>query len=71
MAHLDAHPTSDQEVVGSTSAGPTIFFHKDLIMKYFLRPVSPFLCFKKDSVISFWRKNVHNPEDPLSGLSHQ
>ena len=36
MAQLDAHPTGDQEVANSTSAGSTTFFHGDLIMKYFL-----------------------------------
>ena len=38
----DAHPTGDQEVVGSTPAGSATFFCGDLIMKYFLRSFSPF-----------------------------
>ena len=36
MAQLDARPTSDQEVAGSTPAGSAAFFRGDLIMKYFL-----------------------------------
>ena len=36
VAQLDARPTGDQEVVGSTPAWSTAFFHGDLIMKYFL-----------------------------------
>ena len=40
MAQLDAHPTGDEEVAGSTPAGSATFFRGDLIMKYFLRPFS-------------------------------
>ena len=29
VAQLDAHPTSDQEVVGSTPAGSATYFHRD------------------------------------------
>ena len=36
VAQLDAHPTGDQDIVGSTLAGLTAFFSGDLIMKYFL-----------------------------------
>ena len=39
MVQLDARPTGDQEVAGST---PAIFFRGDLIMKYFLRSFSFF-----------------------------
>ena len=42
MAQLDARPTGDQEVAGSTPAGSATFFRGDLIMKYFLRSFSPF-----------------------------
>ena len=42
LAQLDAHPTGDQEVAGSTPAGSATFFHGDLIMKYFLQSFSPF-----------------------------
>ena len=41
MAQLDACPTGDQEVAGSTPTGLATFFHGDLIMKYFLRSFSP------------------------------
>ena len=34
VAQLDARPTGDQEVAGSTPAGSAIFFRRDLIMKY-------------------------------------
>ena len=37
---MDAHPTGDQEVAGSTPAGSAILFRGDLIMKYFLRSFS-------------------------------
>ena len=36
VAQLNAHPTRDQEVAGSTWQGSATFFHGDLIMKYFL-----------------------------------
>ena len=42
MAQLDARPTGDQEVAGSTPAGLATFFRGNLIMKYFLRSFSPF-----------------------------
>ena len=42
VAQLDACPTGEQEVAGSTPAGSATFFHGDLIMKYFLRSFSPF-----------------------------
>ena len=42
MAQLDARPTGDQEVAGSTPAGSATFFRRDLIIKYFLRSFSPF-----------------------------
>ena len=42
MALLDASPTGDQEAAGATLAGSATFFRGDLIMKYFLRSISPF-----------------------------
>ena len=42
MAQLDARPTGDQEIVGSTPAGSATFFRGDLIMKCFLWSFSPF-----------------------------
>ena len=35
MAQLDACPTGDQEVVGSTPAGLATFFHGDMIINTF------------------------------------
>ena len=49
MAQLDARPTGDQEVAGSTPARSATFFRGDLTMKYFLRSFSPFHCFKEGS----------------------
>ena len=49
MAHLDARPTGDLGIAGSTPAGSATFFRGDLIMKFFLRPFSPFRLFKKGS----------------------
>ena len=42
VAHLDVLPTGDQEIAGLTPARSATFFHGDLIMKYFLRSLSPF-----------------------------
>ena len=49
VAQLDARPTGDQEVAGSTPAGSATFFRGDLIMKYFLWSFSSFRWFKKGS----------------------
>ena len=49
VAQLDAHPTGDQDVAGSTPAGLATFFCGDLIMQYFLRSFSPIRWFKKGS----------------------
>ena len=43
VTQLDAHPTRDQKVAGSTPAGSATFFRGDLTMKYFLQSFSP-LC---------------------------
>ena len=42
VAQLDAHPTGDQEVAGSTPAEVGNILSWRLIMKYFLRSFSPF-----------------------------
>ena len=42
VARLDACPTGDQEVAGSTPTGSAKFFCGDLTMTYFLRSYSPF-----------------------------
>ena len=59
VAQLDARPTGDQAVVGSTPVEVGNILSWRLIMKYFLRSFSPFRWFKK-GVVSFWWKNVHN-----------
>ena len=35
LAHLDARPTCDQEVAGSTPSGSATFFRGDVNMEYF------------------------------------
>ena len=42
VAQLDARPTGDQEVAGSTPAEVGNILSWSLIMKYFLRSFSPF-----------------------------
>ena len=42
VAQLDARPTGDQEVAGSTPTGLATFFREDLIVNYFLRSFTPF-----------------------------
>ena len=49
VARLDARPTGDQEVTGSTPAEVGNILAWRLIMKYFLRSFSPFRWFKKGS----------------------
>ena len=49
VAPLDAPPTGNQEVAGSTPTRSTTFFRGDLIMKYFLWSFASFRWFKKDS----------------------
>ena len=43
VAQLDAHPTGDQEVVGSSPSGSATLFYGDLIIKYFLQSFPPSL----------------------------
>ena len=59
VANLDARPTGDQEVAGSTPAGSSTLFRRDLIMKYFYGHSLPSTDSKRTAV-SVWRKNVHN-----------
>ena len=59
VAQLDARPTGDQEVVGSTPAEVGNILSWRLIMNIFYGHSLP----SADSrrvVVSFWRKNVHN-----------
>ena len=49
VAQLDARPTGDKEVVGSTSSEVGNILLWRLIMKYFLQSFSPFRLFKKGS----------------------
>ena len=49
VAQLDACPTGDQEVAGSTPAEVGNILSWRLIMKYFLGSFSPFRWFKKGS----------------------
>ena len=49
VAQLDARPTGDQEVAGSTPTEVGNILSWRLIMKYFLRSFSPFRWFKKGS----------------------
>ena len=49
VAQLDARPTGDQEVVGSTPTEVGYILSWKLITKYFLRSFSPFHWFKKGS----------------------
>ena len=56
MAQMDARPTGDQEIAGSTPAEVGNILSWRLIMKYFYGHSLPLHWFKKGS----WRKNVHN-----------
>ena len=49
VAQLDARPTGDQEVSGSTPAEVGNILSWSFIMKYFLRSFSPFCWFQKGS----------------------
>ena len=42
VAQLNARPNGDKEVTDSTPAGSATFFRGDLIMKCFIRSLSPF-----------------------------
>ena len=64
MVQLDARLTGDQEVADSNPGGSSRFFRKDSIMKYFLR-YSLSSVDSRRTVVSSWRKNVHNTGQPL------
>ena len=49
VAQLDARPTGDQEVAGSTPAEVGNILSWRLVMKYFLRSFSPIHWYKKGS----------------------
>ena len=59
VAQLDALPTGDQEVAGSTPTGSATFFCGDMMVKYFLRSFSPSADSRWEGV-SFWQKKVHS-----------
>ena len=59
VAQLDARPTGDQEVAGSTPHHVGNILSWRLIMKYFLRSFYSSADLRR-AVVSFWRKNVHN-----------
>ena len=59
VAHLDARPTGDQEVTGSTLAGSATFFRGDRSWNIFYGH-SLSSADSRTEVVSFWRKNVHN-----------
>ena len=52
VAQLDAGLTGDQEVAGLIPVEVGNILSWRLIMKYFLRSFSPFLCFKKGRSVS-------------------
>ena len=59
LAQLDACPTEDQEVAGSTPAKSATFFRGDWSQNIFYSHSHP----SDDSrraAVSFWQKNVHN-----------
>ena len=59
VAQLDAHPTGDQEVAGSTPARLATFFRWDWSGNIFYGHSLPSADSRR-AVVSFWRKNVHN-----------
>ena len=68
VAQLDARPTGDQAVAGSTPTEVGNILSWRLIMKYFLWSSLPSPDSRR-AVVSFWWKNVHNTGKPLRGLS--
>ena len=55
-AQLDASPTGDQKVTGSTTAGSATFVEID--HEIFSQSFSP--ADSRRVVVSFWQKNVHS-----------
>ena len=68
VAQLDARPTGDQEVVGSTPTKVGNILSWRLIMKCFYGHSLPSADSRR-AVVSFWQKNVHNTGSLLRGLS--
>ena len=60
MAQLDACPTGDQDVAGSTPARSATFFRGNLIISNIFYGHSVPSADSRSAVVSFWRKNVHN-----------
>ena len=61
VAQLDARPTGDQTVAGSTPAGAAAFFRGDWSGNIFYGHSLPSADSRR-AVVSFWRKNVHNTD---------
>ena len=59
VAQLDARPTGDQEVAGSTFAEVGKILSLRLIMKIFSGHSLPSADSRR-AAVSFWQKNVHN-----------
>ena len=59
VAQLDARPTGDQEVVGSTPPRSATFFRGDWSWNIFYGYSLPSADSRR-AVVSFWQKNVHN-----------
>ena len=59
VAHLDARSTCDQVVADSTPAGSATFFCGDWSWFFFYGHSLPSVDSRK-TVVSFWRKNMHN-----------
>ena len=53
MAHFDEHPTGDQEVVGSTSAGSATFFRGD-DHEIFSTVILSLPLIQEEQLSSFW-----------------
>ena len=59
VAQLEVHPTSDQEIAGSTPAGLATFFCEDWSWNIFYDHFLP-SAESRRAVVRFWQKNVHN-----------
>ena len=59
VAQLDARPTENQELAGSTPAGLATFFCGDGSWNAFYGHSLPSADSRR-AVVSFWQKNVHN-----------
>ena len=59
VAQLDARPTEDQEVAGSTPAEVGNILSWRFIINIFYSHSLPFADSRR-AVVSFWQKNVHD-----------